>query len=370
MSKALIRSPSTVEPPSGDPDAQRPPPRRRVTLSGGVAAAMGAIVAVAVLWPAWSQMGTYAFDNAHDIGAQHDGAVLEATQVNELIAYVRGHGGGRVYAGMPSNWGEYFGVGAVPVFKYLESQDIDEVGYTLRTASLMTDPEYFFDQNDPGDFALFGVHYLILRAGMTLPVAAHVVLSAGPYRLWVLPQVGYVRLVDLVGVEQADRTNVGLKSIRYLRSRLPASGRYLAVAYEGAPAAALTTTDANDLTGSAGTVSYQDDRLAEGEVDATVVASRRCAVVLSASFDPGWTVRVDGRPAHTEMVAPALVAVTVPAGHHDVVFTYTGFGSYTELWAASIVALAAVAWWSLSSMPLRRRRPVTPPGPDAEDVHT
>ena len=63
-------------------------------------------------------------------------APSRGTQADQLIAYVQAHGGGRVYAGMPSNWGEDFGVGAVPVFKYLESQDVDEVGYTLRTASL------------------------------------------------------------------------------------------------------------------------------------------------------------------------------------------------------------------------------------------
>ena len=53
---------------------------------------------------------------------------------------------------MPTNWGADFTVGEVPVFKYLESRDVDEVGYTLRTASLMTDPEYFFDERNPSDY--------------------------------------------------------------------------------------------------------------------------------------------------------------------------------------------------------------------------
>jgi hypothetical protein len=53
-------------------------------------------------------------------------------------------------------------VGGVPVFKYLESSDVDEVGYTLRTASPMTDPEYYFDEISPRDYILFGVRYLIL----------------------------------------------------------------------------------------------------------------------------------------------------------------------------------------------------------------
>jgi hypothetical protein len=58
---------------------------------------------------------------------------------------------------MPSNWGQDFTVGEVPVFKYLESRDVDEAGYTLRTASLMTDPEYHFDDRNPSDYQLFGI---------------------------------------------------------------------------------------------------------------------------------------------------------------------------------------------------------------------
>jgi len=45
----------------------------------------------------------------------------------------------------------------VPAWQYFDSLDIDEVGYTLRTASLMTQPEDHFDPVNPGDYALFGI---------------------------------------------------------------------------------------------------------------------------------------------------------------------------------------------------------------------
>ncbi len=304
----------------------------------------GVAAALVVLWPAWSQMGTYAAANDSAIVAQQTGDMVEGTQLDQLIAYVQQHGDGRVYAGMPSNWGEYFGVGAVPVFKYLESKDVDEVGYTLRTASLMTDPEYYFDQSNPGDFALFGVHYMILPAGQPSPVPARLVMGVGPYRLWVLPGSGYVRLVDTVGVLHADRTDVGSRSVAYLRSKAPGSGRYLAVAYDGAPAAPLTATNRSERSGAAGAVLAEHDDLAHGEVRATVVALRRCAVVLSASFDPGWKAMVDGHRVATEMLAPALVAVTVPPGRHRIVFSYGGFGLYPELWVLAVVALLGIVW--------------------------
>ncbi len=308
-----------------------------------VAVAVAAAVGVGVLAPAWTQIGTFASDNAAAVGAQRAADGAQGVEVDRLVAYVERHGGGRVYAGMPSNWGSTFRVGAVPVFKYLESRDVDEVGYTLRTASLMTDPEFYFDEAVPGDFPLFAVRYMVLPVGQPPPVPARAAMTSGPYRLWVLPGRGYVRVVETVGVLSADRTNVGVMSIPYLESDLPGSGRYLAVAYAGAAPAPLTSPS-GPLAGLAGSVPAEHDDLPDGTVSATVVALRPAEVVLSSSFDPGWTVRVDGRPARVDMLAPALPAVAVGPGRHVVTFAYAGFGRYPELFALGALALAALVW--------------------------
>ena len=325
-------------------------PGRRLALVG-----LAGVLGLAVLTPAWSQIDAFATTNMHWIDAQHAADNTSGSQVDLLIGYVATHGGGRVYAGMPSNWGSNFAVGAVPVFKYLESRDVDEVGYTLRTASLMTDPEYFFDDRDPSDYRLFGIHYLILPVGHEPPVPARLVMSAGPYRLWVLPVGGYVRVVDTVGRLSADKTDVGSMSIPYLRSNLPGAGRYLTVAYGGAPAAPLTAPSVAGLSGPAGTVRAERDDLAEGRVSATVVARRSAAVVLSASFDPGWSVRVDGRRARVEMLAPALPAVAVGPGVHTITFTYGGFGLYPELFAVLALTLIVLVWAGPLERAVRRR---------------
>jgi hypothetical protein len=52
------------------------------------------------------------------------------------------------------------------------------------------------------------------------------------------------------------------------------------------------------------------------------------------------------------MVAPALVAVDVPAGTDHVVFRFYGYGDYPELLALSGLALATVA---AASVRARRR---------------
>jgi Bacterial membrane protein YfhO len=316
----------------------RAPPRR-----GAVVVGVG-VLGLAVLAPAWTQIDAFGATNAEWISAQHAAESTQGGEVDRLIDYVHVHGGGRVYAGMPSNWGSNFVVGAVPVFKYLESRDVDEVGYTLRTASLMTDPEYFFDEQNPGDYALFAVHYLILPAGHPPPVPARLVLHAGTYQLWVVPDRGYVRVVDTVGVLSADKTDVGTMSVPYLRSGLPGAGRYLTVAYAGAAPAPLTAPTVSGTTGAAGRVRSEHDDLVNGTVRAVVVTRRRAAVVLSASYDPGWSVTVDGHRAPVEMLAPALPSVRVGPGVHTIVFAYRGFGAYPVLFGVLVVTVAVLVW--------------------------
>ncbi|HUI02038.1 MAG TPA: YfhO family protein [Acidimicrobiales bacterium] len=333
--------------------------RRAPTARALAAAALAGALAVVFLAPAWTQIDRFAGFNARAIAAQHAADAGPARQLDTLLGYVRLHGGGRVYAGMPSNWGSGFRVGRVPVFKYLEAQDIDEVGYTLRTASLMTDPEFFFDEDDPGDYALFAVRYMILPVAMAPPVPATAVAAAGPYRLWALPGRGYVRVVTTVGVLNANRSTVGVMSEPYLHSGLPGAGRYLAVAYAGAPPAPLTATTLSQAEAVAGRVRGEHDDLADGTVTATVTASRRAVAVLSASFDPGWTVQVDGRPARTEMLAPALVGVALTPGAHTVVFRYGGFGLYPVLFAVVALTALALAWTGRRTG--RARAPETAP---------
>ena len=322
----------------------------------GVLAGLCIVGLVIVLAPAWTSLDTYDAHNATNIGLQADADAQQEPQINSLIDYVKAHPRGRVYAGAPTNWGNEFLVGAVPVFKYLENQDVDEVGYTLRTASLMTDPEYFFDDTNPGDYPLFGIGYIVTPESMAPPVDAKRVGCSGDYCLWALPDPGYIHVYDTTGVLDATRADVGTKSEQLLDSPLTDEQRDLTVAFNGGRAAQPTASQAEALTGSPGHVVVQTADLANGEARAVVKANRRATVVLSASYDPGWGATVDGHPAPTVMVAPALVGVVVGPGVHTVTFSYGGFGSYTVLFALALLVLVALAIWTIAENRMRHRR--------------
>ncbi|HEY1653030.1 MAG TPA: hypothetical protein VGG09_14190 [Acidimicrobiales bacterium] len=298
------------------------------------------VALVLVLTPAWTSMDAYNTGNATNVNLQAADDAYLAPQIDSLLAYVQAHPRGRVYAGQPTNWGANFTVGDVPVFKYLESKDIDEVGYTLRTASLMTDPEYFFDDTNPGDYPLFGIGYILTPSSgpsMEPPVPAQRVQCAGDYCLWALPDPGYIHVYDTTGVLTATRATVGTASEGLLNSPLLSNERDLTVAFNGSTASPPTATSATQLTGPPGHVVVEHANLAQGQASAVVRTNRVATVVLSASFDPGWNATVDGHPAATVMVAPAVVGVDVGPGVHTVTFSYGGYGRYTLLF---IVALA------------------------------
>ncbi len=246
----------------------------------GIVAGLCVVALVVLLAPAWVSLDTYDAHNATNIGLQVAADAQQRPQIDALLNYVSAHPRGRVYAGQPTNWGQDLLVGAVPVFKYLEGKDVDEVGYTLRTASLMTDPEYYFDDTNPGDYPLFGIGYIITPASMLPPVAADKVRCAGTYCLWALPDPGYIHVYDTTGVLTATRADVGSQSVTLLDSPLLAQHKDLTVAFNGQAGATPTGGHGAALRGPPGRVVVEHADLANGHASAVVQTDRRATAVL------------------------------------------------------------------------------------------
>jgi hypothetical protein len=312
-------------------------------------------MAVAVLSPAWRESEAYAHRSAYWIGLQHRADNAGGVAVRTLVELAEQQGGGRIYAGMPSNWGRTFYVGDVPVYIYLEQLDVDAVGFTLRTSGTMTDPEAYFDQYNPGDYSAFGVHYLLLPSTMPAPVPASRIVTDGPYSLWSVAARGLFHIIQTQGTITANAATLGLTTAGFLQSFAIDHGVYPTIAYAGDRAAPTTLpSGAVPTSQGSGYVVHERDDLAEGTATATVVVNRTSVVLLSAAFEPGWRVSVDGFSAPTQMVAPALVGVQVGPGTHVITFTYHGFAYYGELVTIAVLAIAGGALLSYRS----RRKPL------------
>ena len=305
------------------------------------------VVLVAALAPAWLALQSYESGTSFWMQQQQYADQTLGAQLNVLLSIIKSEGNGRVYVGLPSNWGYYFRVGSVPVYNYVtETADIDSVGLTLRTTSMMTGPEAYFDESNLGDYSTFGVRYLLLPAGHAPPVPAQLLRRSGPYDLWTVQSSGLIQVVDTQSSIAANASNIGTQTESFLQSELPGKGVYPTIAYDGMAPAAPTLVAGSTSIGSPGTVLSLRNDLVQGEASATVFASRTAVVLLKSSFDPGWTVTVDGQSATTEMVAPALVGVTVSPGKHVVVFRYRGYSSYPLLFLVGFLVMTClgVGW--------------------------
>jgi hypothetical protein len=323
---------------------------RRIGLAG---------LFVLVFAPAWTQTSSTDIANGQAIAYQQQQDNVVGKELAVIVARIKVLGGGRTYAGLdaPGNWGLNLVVGDTAVFKVLAADEVPEVGYTLRTASLMSDPESYFDEYLPADYSLFAVRFMILASGSPPPVPAHQILHSGPFTLWTVKSAGYVQVVDTTAPLVENRSDIGAQSAAFVRSNLAEEAIYPTVAYNGQPAATPTIPAGIAPMGAPGTVIRDEADLTSGYVRATIVAHRTSVVLLKASFDPGWTVRVDGVIAQPEMIAPAYIGVTVRPGTHSVVFQYKGYRDYPLLFGIAVltILLFLLGPWIWKRASTRRR---------------
>jgi Gpi18-like mannosyltransferase len=308
-----------------------------------IATAASLVACVVVLAPAWLDRGGYDRHGAELIDVQRTAEKTDGRDVDSLIAIVKERGDGRVYAGLRSNWGHDFAVGFVPVYAWLCNRNVDAVGFTFRTiASLSNDTEAAFDETNPADYEMFNVRYVILPPGRRPEVRGSRVASSGQYNLWKVDTSGYFQVVDRAAPVRADRTNLLTSVQGFMGSDLASNGVYPGVAFAGAAEPRPTFSGEAPPPGAPGAVLAQAQKSQDGVFTATVDAGRPAVALLKASYDPRWTVTVDGLPDKPTMMAPSLVGVEVPAGRHEVRFRYEPYGHYPLLIVIGALALIAL----------------------------
>jgi len=328
-------------------------PHRHAVFAGVAAIALS----VLILEPAWSERWDYARTSASYIRQQQGSDATKGREVDHLLAMVKRSGGGRVYAGLRANWGARYKVGYVQMYAWLADHDVDQVGFAFRTLnSLSTDIEaaLAFDERNPAEYQMLGIRYLLLPSDRPPPVPATLIASAGGSRLYRVDTSGYFQVVDRSAAILADRTDVEKASLDWRSSDLALRNFYPGVAFAGGPAPPPTFQGAAPSAGKPGKILAASSDRAAGVFTAKVEMGRVAAVVLKASYDPGWTATVDGSSVKAVMMAPSLVGIKVPVGRHVLEFRYAPYGDYPALVAIGILTALALA--VLPRRPGLRRR--------------
>ena len=346
--------------------------RPRVRALPIVAGLMGA--AVLITLPGWFDRAAYAASDSTSVSLQVDSDQTDGATLDVLLNDIRNRGGGRTYAGLPGNWGAQYVIGQVPIYEYLANRSVDELGFLLRTPSLVADNETYFNQADPAQYQLYNVRYILMPGGMRPPVPATLLASSGRHRLWLVPTTGYLQVVDTSGIIEADRADMAAQIQPFLRSTAFQRGELATVAFAGAAAATPTLPIGSTPNSPAGTSIDVAVRSQDGYFAGSVTANRAAAVVLKATYDPRWHVTVDGTAVTPYMVVPGFVAVSVGPGRHSVAFEYVAYSHYTLLLGLGgstllLLALGLLLWRRWGSRLLAGRAVVSLRGQRNHGAH-
>ena len=315
--------------------------------------AAAGLVGAIVIAPAVFERVSYERAGARWIVEQRIADAEDGAAFVRLAERAARSGPGRVYAGLRSRSGSIFEVGRVPGYLWLLRVDVDGLGFTRPTWSLMSGAEARFDPNRAGHYRSFGVRYVIAPLEDEPIVPATLEATAEPFGLWQVDEVGPLRVVDTISPITADRDDLTSATSAFLRSDLPDRGRYPTIAFGGRHAAPPTVVEGDDPSGPAGEVLENSSRSSDGFFSGRIRAVRPAVVALAASFDPGWRAFVDGRERPVQMLAPALVGVAVSAGEHDVAFVYRPVSAW---WYALWFGAGAGAILVLGLLDRRDRR--------------
>ena len=342
----------------------------------GAAWAVVVLVIVGCLWPLAYQ--AYSSDKTEN-GWIHLQRADDATQGKDFAALLAKTDGNRVYAGPQEDGPYHFTLYSVPGPVALIDHGALGVGFGGRVPAITEPTESSFDGNNEAEYELFDVRWLILPSTSEPPSFAQLAASHGSMRLYRIPTSGWMRVVDTDQIIPTTVENIAKDSASFVASTAALRGVYPLLAMNGRSPGLPTVAGPNDVPSARpGTVSHVDARLDDGVVAGTVDLERPGAVVVPITFHPRWHATVDGKAVPTQIVAPGLLAVTVPAGHHTVKLRYDPVpigetGGLFLLGVAVCLALALLDRWFVSGTGSPRgstpaRTPASPPATTSSEL--
>jgi hypothetical protein len=318
---------------------------RRVSAHGvrRGAVAITTVLTALLLAPGFIERAVFAARGTPWMEEQQAAERTEGAAFAALVARAEREGPGRIFGGHRSGGDAGDRIGFVPTYAVPLNLGSDSVGFTRPTWSLMSAAEYRFDPDDAGMRRLFGVRYVIRDRASPPPDGGVDIAEAGRFVLHRFDDISYVSVVDTIAPIAADRLNLGEQTSWLLRSDLVEKGMLPTIAFGGRPAASPTLGPNVLPRASPGRVLDVLAGPQDGVFIADVELQRRAVILLSSSFDPRWTVQVDGVRSRPQMVAPALVGVTAGPGRHRVVFAYAPFSWHGPLLLAAVLAIVGLA---------------------------
>jgi hypothetical protein len=313
-----------------------------------------ALAAIALCLYRPYQQAAEALRNDWRIGQHHQSAVAaEASTLgpflNTLVDSSRG-AEGRVFAGLPADWGGHFMAGEIPVYGELAMRHVPTLGRLYHAMGLAGEAMVHFNEHVPAHYRLFGIHRVAADAGRALPEFLRPEWEQGRFRILTAPGGGYFDVVEapleLIGnADEMYRVNRD-----WLASDLPARLQHVLLSFDPFPArpGAHRLEIGESLPPAAGFPSSNAGVVVNERRDGEVYEARAELkspgyLLFRMNFHPGWRATVDGQPAPTVMLSPAFLGVPLGPGAHEVRLEYRAGALKPILLAMGILFVIVIA---------------------------
>jgi len=296
-------------------------------LAGGKVLVFGALVFL-LAFPIYKANSDYLYYNRIWLRQANKNYQTDEADFQKLVATIKSLPPGRTYAGTPGNWGREFKIGATQVYLALSTAEVPLIGFLPESWSLNTDPEPFFNYENPRDYDLWNVRYLVTPKDFPLPKFVKPLGSFGRFNLSETKSGGYFTLGTSNISIKLQKTDILNIIHLWLLSDLPAKKEFPTLVLDSKAPRQIFLPPALDYPLTQ--VLDEKSKIIKEEIvgekyQATVEISpacQSCLLIFKMTYHPNWQVKINNHTAEKLMVFPSFMAVKLSPGRQQVSFEY------------------------------------------------
>ena len=316
------------------------------------------IVFLVLLSPVFLERAHFYQQNSQWKLESQNAFLSKSQEISEINDTLKNLPPGRVYAGLPADFGNdpRYQIGFVPLYAIVPQLGIDSFGYAYSAFPLSTDVRLNFNNTRIEQYNLFNIRYVLLNKTRTPPSFYSKVREFEDFTLYQIPTTGYFDLVDVPAVFYGDKNNFYYPNTEWLSGSLPTLKQHPIIELGnkpentyGLPVFSLQEVDEKLLSRltrlqpAGGEILHE--HVSTNEYRAEFVANRECYLMLKTNYDPGWDVTLDNRKVAPVMLAPGFTGIKAAPGSHQVIFSYQPPPYRFLLFVAGVLVLVILGFY-------------------------
>lgn len=268
----------------------------------------------------------------------------EEKDFQDLISYLKKFPDIRIHA-INSFLGKDFEVGNTPVHMQLSISGFAINGFLPETWSPNSDNEFFFDPQREDHYHLYNIGFIVVPEGYILPKFAQLEKKFGKFHLYKVKTGGYFDIITTNLLVESKKTEFVNIVHLWQQSDLVAKKVHPFLTFKTSqppfsnlPQIKMKDEVTYEVNGQEKNIFAENPlylaptaspsgRIIEENGSSVIVKvgsdCQNCLLVYKTTFHPNWQVFLDGKKVKEKlMVFPAYLAIQVPPGKHQVVFSY------------------------------------------------